>query len=723
MKIFVLLIVLSFPFISLAQWKQMTNTPNTGYTTNGVAQAGSHRYLFTDHGVYTLNDQFIATQEIFPKPVATFQTREDTLIVFSDYVYFLIHEGDSIRTEKSRYPIWNPEISIDVDSVIIFGGHSGARVLRTLDGMFDSYVDGLPNTGDGFRVRGYALSYDTLYASQRDAIYYCKLGEYQWKPLPLDLPFDQPGATIGQFMISGQNMIVAINTSYKSPVTSKYDCRLYLSNNRGQHFTPWSPEFPTKSTGLLEHDSTYYWAVSGTGILKKGFADTLWQPLNTGLKSLLVNFLSVVDGKMYCGTTGQEGYWLSDSIWQPIHLLVPQFQVQDMIAGDGNLYVSTEDSIFQVTEGQSWQNITPTDAPEKTWPHLIKMPDQLIVSGFNNGGNNFFNWELFFLPDGGEWSRRATPFDAESYNYVHNKWLLNDGNRIFIHHGQGYYSDTQGLTWNTSFNEMRSAQFLGIAGHMVYACQDDYLGRFVLSPKRWEYLYNLTETIESMGYEVNHSGNRIDLIFTCQDKIFFHYKDYSPNRQHGFFRSDDLGETWHQINTGLEDALQSSLVIRSLTTKDSTILIVTSAGCLISYNLGDSWEVLTFALSSTLRVAILNDTLFYSTFTDYYGQKAGIWKYPLKKTGMSTDEYPVQGFDCSLYPNPAGQYFQIISESFSNSLNVRLYNLQGKVLMSKIVVPGEMIDLQVYQVGVYLVEISDGLYHQVKKLVVQKKPN
>ncbi len=87
------------------------------------------------------------------------------------------------------------------------------------------------------------------------------------------------------------------------------------------------------------------------------------------------------------------------------------------------MIVAIHHSIFQITDGQSRRNITPTIAPGKTWPHLIKRPDRLIVSGFDNG-YTLTNWELFFLPDGGEWSHRKTPFDPENYGYHRHKWLF-----------------------------------------------------------------------------------------------------------------------------------------------------------------------------------------------------------------------------------------------------------------------------------------------------------
>lgn len=708
------LCLLFCPFISHAQWTEMTNVPNTGYTAHGVTHVGNYRYLFTDHGVYTLNDKFIATREIFPNQVKTFLTREDTLILFADYVYFLIHDGDSIRTEKSRYTIGKSEISIDADSVIIFSG--GVIAFRTLDGRFDQYVDGIPNLGDGFGVRGFALSNDTLYAAQSKTMYYCKLGEYKWSQLPLDLPLDIRGKGIGLFRIRGQEIIVAINHSITSPDFSKHDCMLYYSNDWGQNFVPWSPEYPKSTTGFVEHDSTYFWAVNGSGILKKGFTDTIWQPFNIGLESLAVNFISKVDDKMYCGTTGQQGYWLDDSVWQPITLEVPQFYVQNMISGDGNLYVTTRDSIYLVRDGQSWENITPPDAPEKTWRHLIKRSDRLIVSGFDDG-YMLNNWEIFFLPDGEEWSRRQTPFNNELYGYNYDKWLINDDHRLHIHMGQGWYSDTQAWTWKYSFSQMASLDYMAIAGHMVYVVQNGGLGRFSQSPSKWEYLPNLVLTLENMGYEVNNSNQAIDLFFSCQDRLFFHYKDHSPDRQHGFFRSDDLGETWHQVNDGLEDALQSSFDIRSHSTNGSAIAIVTSIGCLFSKNLGDSWVVIKGVMGNSRLAAILNDTLYYSNYTSH-GHKAGIWKYPLNNIGLSNNNIQAQTIKFSLYPNPAGQYFKIKASYPYKALNVSLFSIAGKLIMKKPVVPGERINLHDYPEGIYVVKISDGQNHQLEKLVI-----
>ncbi len=90
---------------------------------------------------------------------------------------------------------------------------------------------------------------------------------------------------------------------------------------------------------------------------------------------------------------------------------------------------------------------------------------------------------------------------------------------------------------------------------------------------------------------------------------------------------------------------------------------------------------------------------------------------------MSSESIPAQVFDCKLYPNPAGAYFQIEAASFNNSLYVRLYNLEGMLMSHEEVIPNQRIDLQNYPEGIYCVVISDGPDQVVIKLLIQRQVN
>jgi hypothetical protein len=83
----------------------------------------------------------------------------------------------------------------------------------------------------------------------------------------------------------------------------------------------------------------------------------------------------------------------------------------------------------------------------------------------------------------------------------------------------------------------------------------------------------------------------------------------------------------------------------------------------------------------------------------------------------SSIDYPESSETISIFPNPSSEYIQINAEKI---IDVELFDMSGKRLLSKTVMPNEQIDVSPLNNGIYFITIRLDLkmYHQ--KISIQK---
>ena len=77
----------------------------------------------------------------------------------------------------------------------------------------------------------------------------------------------------------------------------------------------------------------------------------------------------------------------------------------------------------------------------------------------------------------------------------------------------------------------------------------------------------------------------------------------------------------------------------------------------------------------------------------------------------------------NIFPNPAGNYFNISLKNMEGDANLEIYDLIGKLVMKKIIGNNDIyrIDAENLENGVYLVVVSNGNGVLTKKVLLNKE--
>lgn len=172
-------------------------------------------------------------------------------------------------------------------------------------------------------------------------------------------------------------------------------------------------------------------------------------------------------------------------------------------------------------------------------------------------------------------------------------------------------------------------------------------------------------------------------------------------------RSNDLGSSWTNLNTGYNSQLNSVFFIN-----DSTGYVVGDSGLILqTTNYGLSWQQQSSPINSSLnKVFFVNDTVGFILS----GQTL------LKTTNggaMWINKNPSTTNDISIYPNPSIQTFNIVSaEGFTQMPQVT--NLLGQkvdVKFKKLSNTKLQLDMSNQPKGIYLIRIGN----TVRKLMLE----
>lgn len=100
---------------------------------------------------------------------------------------------------------------------------------------------------------------------------------------------------------------------------------------------------------------------------------------------------------------------------------------------------------------------------------------------------------------------------------------------------------------------------------------------------------------------------------------------------------------------------------------------------------------------------------------DYTSEKTGFVEFFYSDIEISIDE--VEQGQIALYPNPASQ--QITCEFEEQEADLRIYNLQGQLILQQTVVNKEQVNISMLEAGVYVCKINSGKKQLSKKLLVE----
>ena len=195
------------------------------------------------------------------------------------------------------------------------------------------------------------------------------------------------------------------------------------------------------------------------------------------------------------------------------------------------------------------------------------------------------------------------------------------------------------------------------------------------------------------------------------------------------FRSNDMGNNWENISTGLPEAPINALAIDN---NDSDIIYLgNDVGAFVSYNHGGSWEI----LAEDLPIVVVNDMKIHPTknYLAIGTHGRGIYKVDLNKIVGESDKTIKLPNDFLLsqnYPNPFNstttiEYtLPIVETQNFVSLQLKVYDVLGREVSSI----GNLknlsgihsihFDAKYLPSGIYYYQLSYRNFTQTKKMVL-----
>lgn len=336
--------------------------------------------------------------------------------------------------------------------------------------------------------------------------------------------------------------------------------------------------------------STLYAGTEGGGVFSSNDNGQSWQAVNGGLSNARVRALAVATTTLLAGTDGGGVFCSGNPAqgWTSCNNGLTNPTINALVVNNTEVFACTSgDGVFRsADQGASWMPLKPDG---------LKNP---FVASFAVGGNAYFagtaGGGVFASGNQGEsWTAANSGLATSTINA-----LIGNGAMLYAcTAGGGVFSSTdQGQTWKAD-SEGLTAPFANafvIAGDRLFAATNGGVFSSPLAaPLSWTANNNGLPS-ERYAIPLIAAGGSL-------------YVGIAPVG--GVYRSDDLGQSWRAVNTGLTD-----LNIQSLTASGSTLLAGTeNSGLFRSVNGGQRWTQANFGLTN-LRVHALtaSGTIFFA---------------------------------------------------------------------------------------------------------------
>jgi len=459
--------------------------------------------------------------------------------------------GNSWTQSSTGLEDYGESLFAGVDSLVMIDGTlyaGGGDVFRSSDGGESWERVTQLRCKD---VRALAVMGNTLYAGRNEeGIIRSTDGGEEWEPVITGLT----NLRIRALTVVGT--ILYADT---------YD-GVFRSTDGGEE---WEP-IKTQLAGMQQINSfavignTFYMGTRGGLFRSKDKGNSLTR-IGSELMSY-VSALAVSNTILYAGahtrTFAYDGIFRStdggDS-WSEVNGTgLPNFGVYPLLAVDGTLYAGTSRGIFRLVEGEeSWTEIN--HGLTNTTIH------NLVFLGTTLYGIAYTGMEEYIVRtvDGGKsWTTVELPLTVT---------LTVSGSTLYaarISHGGGVFRLEEGEnSWTKINSELETIRLLVVTGKTFYVCTEsegDGIFRLEAGDDSWTHLGLSDQRIKSLAV----SGTNI----------------YAGTGAGKIFRSVDGGNSWTQVNKGMESGS-----IRDVVFVGKTIYAETSNGVFRSTDDGDSW--------------------------------------------------------------------------------------------------------------------------------------
>lgn len=565
--------------------------------------------------------------------------------------------------------------------------------------------------------------------------------------------------------MNGQNVKdIKIKPGDTNTIYAATQSTVYKSTNSGESFTksnsglpsgverivldvtPANPEVVyalcttrTRLKGLYKSSNS---AGSFKSITTSGLIDSQqsWYDLGLGVSNKDENIVFTGELNVWKGTNGS---FKKINDWaQPTGRAYTHADIHFIRYYDGVLYVGSDGGVFRSTnDGSSFTDITKGIQNGQFYRiSVAKGNVSKIVGGLqDNGGygNSGRNWNNWYGADGMDVAVDPTN-DNKFYGFIQqgqNIYVSNDA-------GQSKSSEANGPTkgnWITPLTmNAKGELYAGYSSLYKYSGSWQKVGRLAGNADYLEIddlnVNNMYVAVKTGLYKSTDKGksfkslksfaspvSSIEVHNEDSNTIYVTTKGIKKRLQKAesygkVFVSKDGGSTFTDITGDLPNVTKN-IIRHEPKDGDNSLYLGTSLGMFTYNDNTKKWVPFTKGLPNTAVSDIEINTNSNKIVISTYGR--GVWMSDLD-SGLSVTNFDL-GNAFKVYPNPSRGVFNIKS-SINNSVNFEVYDVTGKLILSKTNVTfgndEYALDLSGVSKGVYFLEINESNNSATKKLIV-----
>jgi len=350
------------------------------------------------------------------------------------------------------------------------------------------------------------------------------------------------------------------------------------------HVNPQNSNVVYASTGIFDREA---YNDVGLGVLKSTDAGNTWIQINNGLTNLFVGFLEMHPNNpdILFAATGMNqqdkygythgGIFKTDNgggTWR--HILSHSYVLNSVAisSSEPNTVYAAGEGIFYRSEdsGESWSYLgqwgPPGIYPGQPIGLAVSPENRMLVFANNYNGGNFKS------DDGGiTWVNASDGYTGANLRMI----KVDPGNarKVYCVGRSGTYKSSDGgSTWTgLNYDPLIGNDDRAVAVHpsnpgIIYVTKVGYgqIFRSIDGGMSWKQLYQYPLDYNSSNWHsfraVKLSPSNPSIIYAGMRRVQnIGMYDPADGPSHGMFKSSDGGQTWNQINNGLEETYRKSI--------------------------------------------------------------------------------------------------------------------------------------------------------------------
>ncbi len=676
-KLLVLLVAVYIVRTGFSQWEQVNSPAGTTNVSSFIAY-DTLKLISASCGLHTTADLSGAWKLGSTYEIQAYTLKGDSLFIGSDYdgIWLVKLNSSSFNPVRLGYNVYYTK-SLDHDDSCLYIGSEFNGVFRySLDrGVAVQLNEGLPFIENCFETACFNMYFvysikikdGYIFAGTHEGIYRASLDDLRWE----DVNSSSTRAEVSFISVIDNMLFMGIGEE------------LFVSEDNGESWQVYYVA-PSGITSVYKNGMNIYVSTGENGIQFTEDGGQHWQSLNSGLIDLSVDFISSADSVLVCGTQTSGFYYYFNDQWINNNKGIICSQVRSLENANGSLVFTDGDKVYASDNGNNWSDVTP-GVENDYFGSLEAMGDTVFLTYKYYVPNPNFenNVRILYTTNGGEtWDETGSPvpyWGDDTYR------MYASGKRLYVHEDDKmYYTDNLGADWNNiSLPEEYCNYFYSFLVHnsvpYAAACGNA----------------ELIKLDESSNWVLSNNGlpsdREIEFMVRCKDAIFAYVF------VHGMYASTDNGESWSEANNGINDELNYA----DYAYRDSELFLASNKGVFYTDDHGQNWYKINTGLINKDLSSIVerSDTLFVGT----YGN--GIWKRAIDNISYSPsaiiDRIPVK-----IYPNPVTGFIYVNYKNTESAAEVEIYDITGSLVLSKRINTDDIVNVEKLKSGLYIIKIN-----------------